>query len=183
MRTLSALILALFITAVPKIATAKEHVEVEATFRNYPAESLAAVLVPLSSKAKLAVVDDGRATIYFNAEPWEVARILKQIASELPKGLLIVRIARVQGEIPTEPKPLDCKRAHIELNNEKAGRFGISLNQLNSYLQSLKDEATDAELAEKVNHGSITDPDGRKIPAKDLLTVTMINVKRPIIVK
>lgn len=179
----ASLILTILLAGFPSLLTAQEHVEVEAKWKHSTAEVIAALLQPLSRESELAVVDDGKATLYFNSEPSEVAKLLRKLEGGFPKELRFGSVERVPGKIPADPKQSDYKQLSILINREKALLMGITVGEISSHLQSLKAETGDTEWAQGIKQASITTSDGKIISLNQLITATMMDVKRPLIIK
>lgn len=174
----------IFLTATSGIVTAREHVEVDAVWKNSSAEELKEQLISISGKADLTVIGDGKATIYYYAEPSEVAKIQREASGSLAKDLIFVRLERVAGDIPTAPKQSEQKIAMISINRDKALILGIPLSEIYSHIRDLRGDITEkAEFSNKINAKTITIQNGNKVFLRDLIEVKIAEVKRPLILK
>lgn len=166
------------------IVTAREHVQVDMTWKNATAEELKNQLTPISNHADLTIVGDGKATMFFYAEPSEVAKIQRDATGSLAKSVIFVRMERVQGDIPPPPGQVAKKIAIMTIQRDKAVKLGVSISDISSHIQGLRGmETEESKMGDKINASNITLPNGTQVPLRNFVEVSMVEVKRPLILK
>ena len=101
---------------------------------------------------------------------------------QLPKDLLIVRIERVKGAVPSAPKQSDGKRARCSIKREQALRLGIPLDTILSRLGTLGDLSEPGHFA-RFGQTTVKTSGGNEVLLNDVVEVQLVTVKRPLVVR
>lgn len=141
-------------------------------------------LPALGQSMKLAIIDDGHASVYFQEELPKMEMLLASVQQQWPQNLSFSHPIKCTGPMPDAPKVTTSKhRRNFKVNREASTKAGVSLSDISQALKELPEPVENTESTSVLDGKFVSSNHGDKIPLDQLVDSEIIQVTRPLIVE
>lgn len=159
------------------------HVKVELLWNGAGAESIEDQLHCMGKGLKLAIIDDGRASLYFQGDVPTVESLLESVKGQLPPAVSFHHLTKNSVPIPDAPTRIATKlRREIVVDRNTTLAAGVSMDDLSKIVANLPEPKGEVADADILVRQMVPTPLGRKIPLETLVDSKVIQVSRPLVV-
>jgi hypothetical protein len=159
------------------------HVRVELSWDGASAESIGDQLHCLGQSMKLAIIDDGRASLYFQGDVPTVESLLESVKGQLPAAVSFSHLTKNGSPIPDAPTVMATKlRREIMVDRDATRAVGVSLDDLSKTVAKLPEPTGETEGADILERQIVPTTNGRKVTLDTLVDSKVIQVTRPLVV-
>lgn len=159
------------------------HVRADLELKGATAEDLKQIVETLSPWMQLAVIEDGKAALYFDGGLERVKKVIDIFRQTKPDDLKILALESGDGNIPEAPSTEKRKIVRWLLKNEELAARGITSLEAARQIRAFG-IPLDAELdADTIKGKTLAAPDGKTIPLEEVASVSLEEVSRPLIIK
>lgn len=137
----------------------------------------------LGQSMKLAIIDDGRASLYFQGDIPKVESPLESVRGQLPAAVSFSHLTKNGSPIPDAPTVMATKlRREIMVDRDATRAVGVSLDDLSKIVAKLPEPTGDTEGADILERQIVPTTNGRKVTLDTLVDSKVIQVTRPLVV-
>ena len=158
-------------------------VQAEFTWDGATAEMIAEQLPSMAPGMKLAVVGDGRATVYFEGGV-EVVETALQGSRDVPdSAMTVTSIRAITTGIPSPPTQAEVQRIRFNADRDRMAALGITTAALAAAIRESVGSASEVENPQAFRSMEVKNVDGTVIPILDLGSIEAVSVQRPLILQ
>lgn len=168
----------------PSAKPSEDHVSVELSWSGATAEGIKDQLPALGQKMKLAVIDDGHASLYFQEDISKVETLLASVKGKFPQAVSFSHLMKNSGLVPDAPKVTTTKyHRDFKVNRDASSKAGVSLIDLSNALKEIPEPTEEVESANILDGKFVESANGDKVPLGLLVDSKIVRVTRPLVVE
>ncbi|MEW4455869.1 hypothetical protein AB1L30_24585 [Bremerella sp. JC817] len=153
------------------------HVEMKVAWEGSTAEDLAEYVNIHFPEMELAVIKDGKGTVYFQQPLTEVEAAIAREAPTARSGM-VFSCEEMTTPIPPLPEVHMKESLHFQLKEEVRAKYGLSIIDVIDAIRAIPEE----ELPKVWRKVKISDHDGGLISLEEVVDASTIQSPRPLII-
>lgn len=159
----------------------ESYTKTEVEWQGATAESIAESVRTIIPAPDLAVIYDGKATLYYRKSVTETHLHLDASVDRLPKAFVLSSPIAREGNFPEAPKPEEQVMISFVVDRARAASHGIPVTDISSYLNGLDLKQDEDTVTQALRGKTLTTSSGDAVALDSVVATKATTVNRPII--